>query len=1064
MAGTQLQVLVVDANPAEISMLSEALTRDRLASFAMTTSARLDAALGLLHERAFDAIVLDLDLPDGRGPVALAHVQQAGPGTPVVILVRPADEALGLQAVAAGAQDYLVKGPSGWDAAACAIRNAIVRQRVLRASEEKYRIPLDITGRRQAEEELRVSQERYRSLVENMSDVVMEVDAQGNYRYISPNYAPLTGYALEDESGGPVLTHIHPHDRPLVLQGIAKVLAGERQSATYRVQKKDGEWRWLETRGTLYHTAAGEPRIIAVARDVTERKLAEEALRQSEQKYRTLHESMIDGLAQSSMDGRLIAWNEAFRAMLGYAGDELATLTYIDITPQKWHAYEAEIVANQIAKRGYSDFFEKEYRRKDGTTIPVELRIVLLYDEAGHPVSSWAIVRDITERKQAEQALRASERKYRELLESIDNGVSIVDYEGRFLYMNDQGAEQLGSTPDKLIGRSMLELFPEPMAVRQLARIQQIIRDDREMVVETQSLGTGGLRWYRISIQPMHDAAGRAVQALINTNDIHDLKTAQQELLALNQTLEQRIAQRTAEVQDLYDNAPTGYHSLDADGTFIMMNQTELDWLGYTRAEVLGVKTFRDLLSPPSQLVFGANFRHFKACGRLKDLELEFVRKDGSLLPVLLNATAIYDAAGRFSHSRSTILDITAEKQAAETLRRANRELERAMRMKDEFLANMSHELRSPLNAILTLGEILLEQIHGSLNERQQAALRDIEAGGRHLLDLINDILDLSKIEAGRLDLRAEVVAVAGICQASLLFVKELAAKKPLKLAFRLNDSEARLDADPKRLKQMLVNLLTNAVKFTPAGGLVSLEVDADVAAGIVRFTVADTGIGMAEEDLLRLFRPFVQLDASLSREHEGTGLGLALVSRLAELQGGSVSVESRVGQGSRFTITLPYRPLQPATAGELPAPADETPAAGALPPAPAAADTRRAGTRILLAEDNEVSALAVSIYLRSHGYQVELALDGREALDLAARIRPDLILMDIQMPRMDGLEATRRLRAMPDFADTPIIALTALAMPGDRERCLAVGASEYLSKPCSLTGLLAHIRRMLTK
>jgi CheY-like chemotaxis protein/anti-sigma regulatory factor (Ser/Thr protein kinase) len=499
----------------------------------------------------------------------------------------------------------------------------------------------------------------------------------------------------------------------------------------------------------------------------------------------------------------------------------------------------------------------------------------------------------------------------------------------------------------------------------------------------------------------------------------------------------------------------------------------------------------------------------------------------------------------------------------------------------------MSHELRTPLNAILALSEGLLEQLRGPLNERQQTSLRNIETSGRHLLVLINDILDLSKVEAGRMDLQRELIPISDVCEASLVFIKETASKKKLQVAFHLNDQLAKVEADPKRLKQMLVNLLSNAVKFTEKGGRVSLEVNADNEEDVIRFAVQDTGIGMTPAGMAQLFQPFMQLDSSLSRQHEGTGLGLALVRRLAELHGGSIAVESELGKGSRFTIALPYHlpeakegatpalPLPAYKAGSSPmlsalvvedsesaaeqiarylqeinihavihprgegvleetarlrpdvifldlqmpdqsgwevlsrlkadlhlrnipviivSVVDERArglAAGAaeylvkpisremlrhvLDRVTSAQESAReaviitpqskpapAGAHILLAEDNEINILAIGDYLQDRGFHVVVARNGREALNLAGEARPDLILMDIQMPEMDGLEATRHLRARPESAATPIIALTALAMPGDRERCLGAGANEYLTKPVSLKGLVETIQRLL--
>jgi len=389
-------------------------------------------------------------------------------------------------------------------------------------------------------------------------------------------------------------------------------------------------------------------------------------------------------------------------------------------------------------------------------------------------------------------------------------------------------------------------------------------------------------------------------------------------------------------------------------------------------------------------------------------------------------------------------------------LNQTNLELKYANRAKDEFLATMSHELRTPLNSVLGLSETLLEQRRDPLSTRQQKSLQIIEASGRHLLELINDVLDLSKIEAGRFDYYPQLIGVDDLCRSSLVFVKELATRKSITLTYEQPAAVSKLYAHPRRLKQILVNLLTNAVKFTPEKGKIVLQVRADPEEQRIQFSVIDNGIGIAAEDLKKLFQPFVQVDSSLTREYEGTGLGLALVQKLTDLHGGSVAVESEVGKGSRFTINLPWiKEVNQPTDSEL-ALAETSDIA-----AKSAAQPLEHGT-VLLAEDNMANVLTVGDYLESYGYQVAVARDGQAAIEKAFAIQPDIILMDIQMPVMDGLEAIQRLRTDPRFASTPIIALTALAMSGDRERCLAAGANEYLSKPVSLKGLLKTIRQLL--
>jgi signal transduction histidine kinase/CheY-like chemotaxis protein/putative methionine-R-sulfoxide reductase with GAF domain len=383
----------------------------------------------------------------------------------------------------------------------------------------------------------------------------------------------------------------------------------------------------------------------------------------------------------------------------------------------------------------------------------------------------------------------------------------------------------------------------------------------------------------------------------------------------------------------------------------------------------------------------------------------------------------------------------------------ANAELMRANRAKDEFLANMSHELRTPLSNVLVRVEMLQKGNYGTLTGKQLASLNVIEDSGRHLLQLINDILDVSKIEAGKLELDVQRISVISICESSLQFVKEMAAQKGIQV--HTDIQPVVLQADGRRLKQILVNLLSNAVKFTPEGGQVGLEVFVDPEAEQIRFVVWDTGVGIAEEDMVRLFQPFSQLDSSLSRKFEGTGLGLALVRRLTEMHDGGVSVESEVGQGSRFAVSLPWHPEKGATGRLDPEGAEkEQQRLSADPPA---AQSHTPPATILLAEDNEGLISGLVDYLSLSGYRVIVARDGTEAVQRTREDVPDLILMDIHMPGIDGLEAIRRIRAA--IARTvPIIALTALAMPGDRERCLEAGASEYLSKPIRLAKLTGAI------
>jgi signal transduction histidine kinase/CheY-like chemotaxis protein len=369
----------------------------------------------------------------------------------------------------------------------------------------------------------------------------------------------------------------------------------------------------------------------------------------------------------------------------------------------------------------------------------------------------------------------------------------------------------------------------------------------------------------------------------------------------------------------------------------------------------------------------------------------------------------------------------------------ASAEVARKVRVTDDFAASMSHELRTPLNAILGSTESLQEELFGPLSADQREALDDIYASGQHLLSLIDDILDLSRVSAGRLTPDIVDVEVIGTCEAALRMLQQDAVVKQIRIERDFGGAPATIATDGRWLRQILLNLLSNAVKFTASGGTVTLRVASSDDPDVIEFSVHDTGIGIAESDMQRIFLPFVQLDAGIDRQQGGTGLGLALVSRLSEFLGGGVHVSSTRHEGSTFTVRLPCSTSRVE-------PTSET-----LRVAPATPPTQSVRGPVLLADDNDSNSRMFTDYLQAKGFSVVRARDGLEALRLAGALGPCAILMDVQMPRMDGLAATRALREDARFATTPIIALTALAMPGDRERCEEAGVDEYFTKPVSL-------------
>ncbi len=481
----------------------------------------------------------------------------------------------------------------------------------------------------------------------------------------------------------------------------------------------------------------------------------------------------------------------------------------------------------------------------------------------------------------------------------------------------------------------------------------------------------------------------------------------------------------------------------DSTGRITLTNAAAKKHLGLSQQDLIGrsynepiwqIQPVEGRGLPENQLPFLQVMQKGKP---VYEMEYAIARPDGSQIFVSINAAPLYDRQGRIDGVVAAITDITQHKQA-EAVARARDIAEARNRAKSEFLAQMSHEIRTPLNSILGLSQMLQREIFGSLNPKQKEYISRIKSSGDHLLELINDILDLSKVEAGREELKFIEIPVRDICKYCLKVMQERAVDRGLRLTSKIDPKLQVCIADERRLKQMLLNLLSNAIKFTPKGE-VSLIVEKQP--GGIRFTVVDTGIGICEEHLPLVFDPFRQLDNELNHKIQGTGLGLALTRDLAQLHGGDVLVSSTLGVGSRFTIILPDPPP-----GYVPSvPIDELPAI-------IITETGDRNGRILIVDYDGSSTLLLQDYLQAVGHHVKLIGYSANFLEEIASFDPYLILLDVQFAHLAmGLQLVHELRKNPNVQQLPVVVVTAMAMSGDRERCLAAGATDYLSKPIQL-------------
>jgi PAS domain S-box-containing protein len=650
-------------------------------------------------------------------------------------------------------------------------------------------------------------------------------------------------------------------------------------------------------------------------------------------------------------------------------------------------------------------------------------------------------------------------RTFQQLVENANDVIFMITIEGQFTYLSPQFQDLVGTTTEAYLNESFAQLIhPED-----LPRVYQILNfqlRNREQATEFEfrlRRDDGSYIWAAASNSaPIEDVDGNLIGFQGIVRDINSRKTAEQALQQTQERLQFLIATTPAMIHSVSLRPdPAGRSALDI--SFISDNVETI--LGYPVSAILGdLNNWFKWVHPDDRSELAALYAATIANRGQFQAEYRFLNQRGEYQWLYSAVKVLVDEAGQPIEAVGYTADITprrlAEDQLLETndqLLISNAELAHATRLKDEFLANMSHELRTPLNAVLGISEAMLDEVYGPLSEQYRKSIKIIEQSGQHLLELINDILDLAKIEAGKLEIRPSQTSLKHLCESSLCFVRQTAINKNIQLLHHDTYGPNCIEVDERRMRQVLINLLSNAVKFTPSGGTVELGAQYDATQQQFVFQIRDTGIGIAAANLPQLFQPFIQIDSSLNRQFSGTGLGLTLVKRIIDLHHGTIAVDSTETVGTCFTITLPIAAVSPVA--QLPAPIVPIPPIKVLHPEV---------PRILLAEDNAMNIEIMTDYLHAQGYEVIVAKNGIEAIALTASHQPQLILMDIQMPRMDGLEATRQIRQNSRFAQLPIIALTALAMPGDADRCRAAGANDYLAKPVKLKQLAAAVERHL--
>ncbi|MBK9710138.1 MAG: PAS domain S-box protein [Kouleothrix sp.] len=989
-----LHVLILEDQPDDAEL---ALHELRRAGFApewrrVDTEAEYLAAL----DPALDLILADYSLPQFDALRALELLRARGLDIPFIIVSGTIGEDIAVAAMQRGAADYLIKDRLARLGAA--VGHAL-QQRRLQA--EKLR----------ADQLLKASEQRFRALIEHAPDGITMIDGGGKLQYASPSTLRILGYDPSEIIGRDPSELTHPDDIERLWQVLNDLVRHPEQTFTaqYRFRHKDGAWRWIES--TISNLLA-EPSVGAIVfnyRDITERKQAEQALRAAETKYRMLIEHIPAIVYQAALDetSSTLYVNEQVEAVLGFTQAEWVA------DPQRWlkqlHPHDLDQVLAGVTRAHASDTsIRSEFRMltRDGQVVWFGDEAIVVRDADGRPLFLQGIMLDITARKHAEEMLETERYWLRILIESLPDLVFLKDTESRFIIANKVTAQFMGAaSPEAILGKSDFDFYPQDVAAQHYAEEQQIMRSGEPVIgrEKPQRDVAGRLHWLSTIKLPLHDHHGRTIGMIGIEQNITARKQAEDQIRQLNADLEQRVADRTAdlaranaelqaeiverlqlearikqhadraielaelarllaeanrELQPLFDTI--AQHIVQLLGDACTLTILSDDWklmqvkaIAHVDAE--GMALMRALLTEPypaheglaglvvqsGQAVLMPLISAEQAQARIKPAYRPYLARFGmaSVLMVPLRARgrilgtlgiSRVEAGRPYTEADQLFLQDVADRAglAIENARlfaaeqQARAEAERANRAKSAFLASMSHELRTPLNAIIGFTGTLLMKLPGPLNADQEKQLTIVQRSGKHLLTLINDLLDLARIESGNVELQLEPVVCQDVIAGVVENLRPLAEQKGQRFAVVAPAEPIVVSSDQRALGQILINLINNAIKYTDAGD-VQVELrrraqgadqsaeHAGTAPGLsrperlVEFVVRDTGIGIRAEDQAKLFTEFGRVASAEVRAREGTGLGLRLSRQLATLLGGRIELQSELGKGSTFTLVL---------------------------------------------------------------------------------------------------------------------------------------------------------------
>ncbi|NHZ79935.1 PAS domain S-box protein [Massilia sp. CCM 8695] len=793
--------------------------------------------------------------------------------------------------------------------------------------------------------------------------------------------------------------------------------------------------------------------------------------------------------------GVIQIFNVGAERMLGYAAlDVVNRITPADISDPLEVIARAKALSEELdtpitpgfealvfkASRGIEDIYELTYFRKDGSRFPAVVSVTALRDDHNAIIGYLLIGTDNTARKRAEEALLKAGALQSAIFNSANFSSIATDAKGVIQIFNVGAQRMLGYTALEVMNTITPADISDPQEVIARAKalsleLETPITPGFEALVFKASRGIEDI--YELTYVRKDGSRFPAIVSVTALRDAHDDiigylligtdNTARKQVEAAQALLDQRLRDQQFYTRSLIESNLDALMMTDPQGIISDVNQQMVALTGRTRDELIGApskKFFTD------QTQADAAIKRVLQENKVTDYELTVRALNGVETVVSYNAATFHDRDRKLQGVFAAARDVTERKRFEHTLEVKNIQLERASRMKSEFLATMSHELRTPLNAIIGFSEALKDGFLGQTSALQHECAGDIFSSGLHLLSLINDILDLSKVEAGMMALELDAVDLHALLPDSLTIVREKAAAQNIALSLEVGADLGMPQLDIRKTKQIVYNLLSNAVKFSAHGGAVTLHARRVPRRAVgqlagrwpvhsfpladneykdfLELCVSDSGIGISEPDMATLFQAFSQIDSSLARKFEGTGLGLAMVRQLAELQGGTVAVASCAGEGSRFAVWLPLRALVPGARPAL--------HGGAAPPASIPAAPPLQAERVaLVVEDNDQAAALARLLLEAEGFTVLCAASAEQALELAPRQVLSLITLDIGLPGMDGWQLLQRLRENPALARVPVVVISGIA---DTSLALSGGAAAMLQKPVNRAQLQASL------